>query len=241
VHKVREAWLLDLGVREYREVWALQKELVRKRAADEVPDLLILVEHPHVITLGRGCRSRPAKLDVPIYEVERGGEATYHGPGQLVGYPIVKLEGPRRDLHLYLRDLEEVLIETLADFALPAGRVPQATGVWTKSAPPRKIASIGIAVRSWVTYHGFALNVSTDLSFFKLISPCGFDPSVITSMERELGGNVSMEAVKESLKVHFAERFRLSFSPHGGGRYHLDCSRIPTHRMERGLQGEGQL
>jgi lipoate-protein ligase B len=209
---VREAWLLDLGVREYHEVWALQKELVLKRGAAEIPDLLILVEHPHVITLGRRCSYQPAKLDVPVYEVERGGEATYHGPGQLVGYPIMKLEGPRRDLHRYLRDLEEVLIETLDEFAIPAGRMPGATGVWTRSAPPRKIASIGIAVRSWVTYHGFALNVSTDLSYFQLISPCGFDSSVMTSMEQELGEHVGMGAVKERLKVQFAERFGLSFS-----------------------------
>jgi len=209
---VSETWLLDLGFRDYVETWQLQKELVRKRARDEIPDLLIFVEHPHVITLGRARPSRPpiraAKLDVPVYRIERGGEATYHGPGQLVGYPILKLEGDRRDLHRYLCDLEEILIKTLGDFGLAAQRLPQATGVWTASHPPKKIASIGVAVRRWVTYHGFALNVTTDLKYFQLISPCGFDGSVMTSMERELGRKIDLDEVKARIISQYERCFR---------------------------------
>jgi lipoyl(octanoyl) transferase len=198
--------LLDLGTRDYAEVWRLQHELVAQRIRDEIPDMLILVEHPSVITYGRRRSSyRPLQvshLPFPVYEVERGGEATYHGPGQLIGYPIVKLEGSRRDLHRYLRDLEELLICTLGDFAISSQREPGATGIWTSQAPARKIASIGIAVSHWVTYHGFALNVSTDVNDFRFISPCGFNSSVMTSMERELGQSVSLDAVKERLLAH---------------------------------------
>lgn len=206
---VREAWLLDLGLREYAEVWELQRELVARRAYREIPDVLILVEHPHVITLGRKCPTRnPLQapgMSIPVYEVERGGEATYHGPGQLVGYPIMKLEGERQDLHRYLRDLEGLLIRTLRDFGIPSQRRPGATGVWTKRN--KKIASIGIAVRHWVTYHGFALNVSTDLRYFQHIHPCGFDGSIMTSMECELGQVVDFEEIKRRMIAHYEECF----------------------------------
>jgi lipoate-protein ligase B len=213
------AWLLDLGLRDYREVWDLQHTLVERRLRDEIPDVLILVEHPPVITLGR---KRPAKdplrwprerveaLGIAVYEVERGGEATFHGPGQLVGYPIIKLEGERRDLHRYLRDLEALLIDALGDFGLRAQRLAGATGVWTSGLIPRKIVSIGVAARRWVTYHGFALNVSVDLSFFELISPCGFEGAIMTSLERELGCPVPMEQVKGYVTQHFEKRFDCS-------------------------------
>lgn len=209
----REAWLLDLGLQDYRDVWELQQRLVERRIRDEIPDVLILVEHPHVITLGRKRRSPtlmkipPSNLEIPVYKIERGGEATYHGPGQLVGYPVIKLEGERRDLHRYLRDLEAFLIDVLSDFGIAARRRPGATGVWTAGTPSRKIASIGIAVRRWVSYHGFALNVSTDLECFRLISPCGFDGSVMTSMGEELGQEIGPDGVKERIVTRFAERF----------------------------------
>jgi len=212
-----EAWLLDLGLRDYREAWELQKELVTRRVRGEIPDVLVLVEHPHVITLGRKRPAQPPLRtptlppEVRVYEVERGGEATYHGPGQLVGYPILRLEGEERGLHRYLRELEELLLDVLQDFGIEAQRREGATGVWTPAG--KKIASIGVAVRRWVTYHGFALNVSTDLSYFRWISPCGFPGSVMTSMERELGRPVPMEAVKERVGVRFAERFRRELRP----------------------------
>jgi lipoyl(octanoyl) transferase len=203
------AWLLDLGLREYRDVWALQHRLVEQRIRDEIPDVCIFVEHPHAITLGRKSPKRSPirtpQVEIPVYEIERGGEATYHGPGQLVGYPILKLEGERRDLHRYLRDLERALIDVLGDFGISAGRRPGATGVWTPEG--KKIASIGVAVRRWVTYHGFALNVNTDLRYFRLISPCGFDGSVMTSMGRELGRDVPMEVVRERTAARLEERF----------------------------------
>lgn len=207
----RETWFLDLGMVDYGEVWTLQKELVERRSLHEIPDVLIVVEHPHVITLGR---KRPLQssfhapdLHIPVYYIERGGAATYHGPGQLVGYPIVKLEGNDRDLHRYLRDLEEFLIETLRDFGIACQRKSGATGVWTTKPVSRKIASMGVAVRHWTTYHGFALNVSTDLRYFRLISPCGFDASIMTSMEQELGEAVHLTAVQERLRQHYEECF----------------------------------
>jgi lipoate-protein ligase B len=182
---VSEIWRVDLGRRPYRSVWELQKRLVERRIAGLVPDLVLLVEHDPVVTLGRSVRGARASLaGVPVYEVERGGDLTYHGPGQLVGYPILQLEGARRDLHRYLRDLEEVLLRALARFGIRAERNPGLTGVW---AGGRKLASIGVAVRRWVTYHGFALNVSTDLSAFQSLEPCKLPGAVMGSMAEALG------------------------------------------------------
>ena len=178
------AWrVLDLGTREYDQTRADQLELVAQRQRDEVPDTLMLVEHPHVFTLGRS-RAAVANVlapgDVPVIEIERGGDVTYHGPGQLVAYPIVLLrEGPERDLHAFLRNLEEAVIATCARFGIEAGREPGKTGVWTAG---KKLCSMGIACRKWVTFHGLALNVTTDLSYFHRINPCGFDSDVMRSM-----------------------------------------------------------
>jgi lipoate-protein ligase B len=174
--------LLDLGRRGYRDAWARQLELLAARQRGEIPDTLVTVEHDHVITLGRRRDARTNVLaagDVPVVDVERGGDVTYHGPGQLVAYPIVLLRDGERDLHRFLRNLEEGIIRTLADLGLDAGRKPGATGVWVGE---KKIASIGIACRKWVTFHGLALNVSTDLAYFHRIVPCGFDASVMTSI-----------------------------------------------------------
>ncbi len=187
-----ELLLKDLGRRPYAEVLELQRELCRQRVSGSLQqDVLLLVEHEPVVTLGRSTRpaSVPAagteleRRGVGVFEVERGGDATYHGPGQLVGYPIVDLRQHRQDLHWYLRRLEDVLIQALGNLGVEADRNPGLTGVWTAG---RKIASIGIHVKQWVTLHGFALNVTTDLDYFDLIIPCGIQDVVMTSVAEEL-------------------------------------------------------
>ena len=167
-----------LGRTPYAEAHALQRRLVDQRLAGEVGDVLLLTEHDPVVTVGRGADSASvAHLELPVVEVERGGEATYHGPGQLVVYPILLLPEERRDLHRYLRDLEEVVIRMLAEVEIEGARRDGLTGVWVGE---RKIASIGVAVRRWVTWHGFALNLATDLEVFRAFRPCGLDPDVMT-------------------------------------------------------------
>lgn len=169
-----------LGLTVYGETHALQRDLVDRRADGTIGDVVLLTEHEPVITLGRGTpRDARLEVDVPIVEVERGGEATYHGPGQLVVYPILELSGERRDLRRYLRDLEDVVLGVLAEFDLEGERRAGHTGVWIAG---RKICSIGVAVRRWVTYHGFALNLQTDLSAFEGMRPCGLDPAVMTRL-----------------------------------------------------------
>jgi lipoyl(octanoyl) transferase len=181
----------NLGVVPYADALALQRQLAEERIAGRIPDTLLLLEHPSVITLGRGTKATSLPLDadalrrrgIEVFEIERGGDVTYHGPGQLVGYPILNLQQHKSDLHWYLRQIEETLIVALAGFGIVAGRNSGYTGVWTQG---RKIASIGIHVRQWVTWHGFALNVTTELSPFSLIVPCGIPDVVMTSVEREL-------------------------------------------------------
>jgi len=196
--------LLDRGREPYQETWGLQKDMVRRRAEGEVDaDTLILVEHDHVITLGRKTTPENFKpQDIPVFQVERGGDATYHGPGQLVGYPIVRLATP--NVQRFVRDLEEVLIQSTRSFGVESVRVEGHPGVWVGG---RKVASIGVAVTNWVTFHGFALNVNTDLSYFSLIKPCGLDPEKITSMKQVLGREVSFEQVKAEVVRRFAEVF----------------------------------
>lgn len=201
--------LLDLGREEYGRTWELQKRLVDLRAADRVQDTLVLVEHEPVITLGK--KTTPENFrpqDIPVFQVERGGDATFHGPGQLVGYPVVKLHQP--DVHRFLRQLEEVVIRTAADFGVAAGRNEGHTGVWVGA---KKLASIGVAVSSWVTYHGFALNVNTDLRYFRLIRPCGLDPDTMTSMEALAGREFSMHRVKERVAENFSGVFGVRLEP----------------------------
>lgn len=188
-----------LGRVPYAEALELQRRLAEDRIAGRIPDTLLLLEHPPVVTLGRGTRAsslpvRPEALSargIEVHEIERGGDVTYHGPGQLVGYPILHLQELTPDLHWYLRQLEEVLIRALAAFDIPAERNPGYTGVWTRG---RKIASIGIHVRQWVTWHGFALNVTTDLSAFDFIVPCGIPDVVMTSVVKESAGAAAMPA-----------------------------------------------
>jgi lipoate-protein ligase B len=208
----KPAQLLDLGTREYGEVWELQRELVGKRQRDEIPDTLVLVEHPHVITLGRGTHKENvlAPGDTPLFEIERGGDVTYHGPGQLVGYPILLMREPERDLHLYLRNLEEALLRTVGAFGIPGERKDGWTGVWTGGGA-RKLASIGVAVKKWVTLHGFALNVSTDLTRFAAINPCGLEATTMGSMESVLGRPVSLADVKREAAVQMGAVFDRTF------------------------------
>ncbi|MGA2411048.1 MAG: lipoyl(octanoyl) transferase LipB, partial [Candidatus Binataceae bacterium] len=175
-----------LGPVEYPAALALQDALVAARLSNQIGDTLLLLEHPHVFTLGRGADERfllnpPA--GVPIHRVSRGGQVTYHGPGQLIGYPILKLEGPSRDVHRYLRALEQVIIGALAWLQIDAGRRDKLTGVWIG---PRKIASIGVGLRRWVTFHGFAINVAPEMAYFDTIVPCGIDGCQMTSIADEI-------------------------------------------------------
>ncbi len=176
-----------LGRTRYEEAHALQQELVQQRIAGELGDLLLLTEHEPVVTVGRGTPAEEQRLlataGIPVIEVERGGEATYHGPGQLVAYPILALPEGRRDLHRYLRDLEEVVIGVLAELALEGLRRPGLTGVWIGA---RKVCSIGVAVRRWVTWHGLALNLHTDLAPFRRFHPCGLAPDVMTRVDEHV-------------------------------------------------------
>lgn len=187
-----EFLVVDLGLRKYAEALAFQRAVAESRIAKRIDrDVLILVEHPPVITLGRtakdahliASREELAARGVELFEVERGGDVTFHGPGQLVGYPIVDLTEHKRDLHWYLRQVEEVIIRAVAGLGVKAERKAGKTGVWTRG---RKLASIGVHARQWVTWHGFALNVTTNLSYFDLMVPCGIADVVMTSVEREL-------------------------------------------------------
>ena len=200
-----------LGLVPYPEAWALQNRLADARRAGLAPDTLILLEHPHTYTIGRsGTRdhvflteSELAVRGITCVDVDRGGDVTYHGPGQLVGYPIFDL-GPQPDVGRYLRNLEDCLIETLADFGIAAGRLSGYTGVWIGD---RKIAAIGVKVSQGVTTHGFALNVSTDLSLFTHILPCGIPDKGVTSMALEVGRAPAMTEVEARVMAHFSNRF----------------------------------
>lgn len=207
-------WAMQLGRYDYGRAWDLQGELARARHAEQIPDLFLLVEHEHVYTLGRAGRDENVLWDeshlrrrgVQIYHVDRGGDVTYHGPGQAVGYPIVSLRSRGLDAHKYLRDLEEVLLRTLADFGIAGRRADGMTGVWVDNA---KIAAIGVKFTRAVTSHGFALNVNTDLSYFSGIVPCGLTNRNVTSMEALLGQSVDMAVVQKSLTAHFGAVFEL--------------------------------
>ncbi|MDE2179549.1 MAG: lipoyl(octanoyl) transferase LipB [candidate division NC10 bacterium] len=210
--------LIDLGLVPYADALTLQRRLATLRAEDRLGDVLLFVEHPPVVTLGRAGRkthlrvqeSSLASLGVEFFEVERGGDMTYHGPGQLVGYPILKLADHGRDVHQYLRQLEEVLIETLANFGITAGRSLGRTGVWIGES---KIASLGIHVSRWVTRHGFALNVNMDLAPFTLIVPCGIQGVKVTSMAQELSRPISIREVTAVLAERFEVEFGVSLAP----------------------------
>jgi lipoyl(octanoyl) transferase len=196
-----------LGLVDYAAALELQNTAVAARLRDTIGDTLLLLEHPHVFTLGRGADASNiinAPADVPIYRVSRGGQVTYHGPGQLIGYPIVKLSGARRDISRYLRRLEQSLIGALREFGIEASRRDGMTGVW---AGPRKIGSIGVGIRRWVTLHGFALNVTTDLDYFDAIVPCGIEGCRMTSIAALGYPQVTVAQFADALEHSFAEVF----------------------------------
>ena len=214
-------WVVDLGLIRYEPAFELQRTLVAARKADAVPDVLLLCEHPHVITLGRnGHRDNLLasahllrQMNVEFHATDRGGDITYHGPGQIVGYPILNLAAIRRDIGWYMRQLEETLIRATADVGLTAGRRAGMTGVWVENAgsreadPLEKIAAIGVHLSRWITSHGFAYNVSTDWRYFDLIVPCGLQGKRATSLERFLGSTVQRERISEGIVKHFGELF----------------------------------
>lgn len=202
-----------LGLVPYADALVLQEELVRRRRAGEIEDQLLLLEHPHVITLGTASHSDHVLVDeaerkllgIELFETGRGGDVTYHGPGQLIGYPILDLKPDRQDLHRYVRDIEEALIRGLSDFGLDGGRIGGLTGVWLGR---EKVAAIGVRVSSgWITSHGFALNVDTDLRFFGSIVPCGIRQHGVTSVSRALGREVDAGEVADAVARSFAEVF----------------------------------
>jgi len=228
---VKQALIIDLGRIEYGEAWELQRRLVAARKAALVPDLLLLCEHPHTITLGRNgkldhLRASPERLrqlDVAFFETDRGGDITYHGPGQLVGYPILDLAGTRRDVSWYVCGLEEIMIRTAAQWGIAARRIPGRRGVWVETAAgpngeaieEQKLGAIGVHLSRWVTSHGFALNVSTALHFFDLIVPCGIAGKRATSLEKLLGRTVEPREVAASVTAHFGDVFTLPWRPAG--------------------------
>jgi len=207
---MRKCCLRELGRTDYSTALELQRQLIAERQQGLIPDQLLLLEHPHVITLGRNGHAAnlltsPEVLDragIAFYPTDRGGDVTYHGPGQLVGYPILDLREWKRDVGAYVRAVEQAIIDTLADYGISAGRIPKLTGVWVDD---RKIAAIGVHISRWVTSHGFALNVSTDLSYFQYIVPCGLTKPV-TSMAA-LGVRASLEEVGQTLAAHFGRVF----------------------------------
>ncbi len=196
----------DWGRREYAPALEEMRRLRAARRRGEIPDTLLLVEHPPVITVGvQGADGDTLPPGIPVVPVERGGKSTYHGPGQLVGYPIVDLDVRGRDIRRFVGDVEEVVVEALATVGVPAGRRTGQRGVWVEER--RKIASVGIAVEEWVAFHGFALNVGTDLSVFAAFHPCGLPGQVMTSVSRELGRPVPTEALKAPVLSAWASVF----------------------------------
>jgi lipoate-protein ligase B len=209
----RSGYIVDLGIIDYGKAWELQHQLWSKRVEQELPDLLLILEHPHVITLGRrGNRSHliasPEILEekkIPIFHVERGGDVTYHGPGQLVVYPILELKDYGYRLIQYISQLEEVILCVLNDFGIEGRRDPLNRGVWVDG---EKIASVGVAIKRWVSFHGFSLNYQTDLKYFELINPCGLEGKKMTSMIKLLGEKVPRGKLVGRISFHFKEIFQ---------------------------------
>lgn len=209
---MNELKILDLGTRGYKESWDLQKELHSKRVAEEIQDTLILVQHNPVVTIGKSGKAENIKVPVKyleekgieLYHIERGGDVTFHGPGQLVGYPIFNIKKGLAGIRPFIEKIEDAIIATLIDFGIPADKREKMIGVWVGE---KKICSIGIAVKRWVSFHGFALNVSTDLRYFDLINPCGFKEIKMTSMQEILKCKIEMDIVKKSIIHNFVKIF----------------------------------
>ena len=208
----RKLTYCDLGFINYKEAWDLQKEMFSKRVSEEIEDHLLLLEHPNTYTLGKtadrlnlkGSEDYLKKNQISVYDIDRGGDITYHGPGQVVGYPIIDLNNWYKDTHKYLRALEEVIIKTSAEFNLFCERNPKYTGVWIND---KKIAAFGIKVSRWITMHGFAFNVNTDLNLFNGIIPCGIQDKSVTSLREELVREIDVQEVKDKLLNNFKEIF----------------------------------
>lgn len=224
----KQLQLQDLGLKDYKETWQYQESLFaaiidikiknrREAAGLQTPNHFLFVEHPHVYTLGKSGdldnllipKDTLAAIGATFYKINRGGDITYHGPGQIVGYPILDLENFFTDIHKYLRLLEEVIIKTLAEYGIKGGRSKGETGVWIDTGTPfaRKICAMGIRSSRWVTMHGFALNVNTNLGYFDHIIPCGIRGKAVTSLEVELGKKIELNEVKEKILIHFKELF----------------------------------
>jgi lipoyl(octanoyl) transferase len=219
---MNDCWSIDLGLIGYADAYALQKRIVAARKADAIKDVLLFCENPHVITQGRNGKREHLlaservlrQKNVGYFETSRGGDVTYHGPGQIVGYPLLNLGAIKRDVVWYVRMLEEVMIQATADFGPSAYRVPGKTGIWVQAgAAEDKLGAIGVHISRWVTSHGFAYNVSTDLRYFDLIVPCGIADRKATSLEKILNRAVSSQDVKDSLLRHFGEVFGLRIVP----------------------------
>ncbi|RMD50872.1 MAG: lipoyl(octanoyl) transferase LipB [Ignavibacteria bacterium] len=202
----------DLGLIDYKEAWDLQKNVFNAVHAGDLNDTFFLLEHPHTYTLGKVAdrNNLIASVDylrekgIKVYDIDRGGDITYHGPGQIVGYAIINLKTWKQDTHAYLRNLEETIIATCSDYGLPTGRVEGLTGVWIED---RKICAIGIKVSRWITMHGFAFNVNTDLELFKGIIPCGINDKEVTSLNKELGKEFDLKEVKQKIVDNFSKLF----------------------------------
>ena len=211
---MRQVEVRRLGTVPYAEALAMQRALVEERRAERVPDLLLLLQHPPVITVGvrgDGGRSnivaspeRLAEIGIEVHETGRGGDVTYHGPGQIVGYPILDLRPDRCDVHRYVRDVEEVMIRTCAEYGVEAARISGLTGAWVGA---EKIGAIGVRISRWITSHGFAFNVSTNLDHFKLIVPCGIGDRGVTSLERATGRRLAIDAVEDVVIRQFCDVF----------------------------------
>jgi lipoyl(octanoyl) transferase len=204
----------QLGLTGYGSALEIQKLRVAERKAGKIPDTLLLLEHPHVYTLGRNARhenllihpSRLQAIGAEVFQTDRGGDITYHGPGQLVGYPVIDLTCHRRDIAWYMRSLEEVFIGVAADFGITAGRIPSLTGVWVQNA---KLVAMGVHISRWITSHGFAFNVRPDLAYFQWIVPCGIPNKGVTSLEKLLARGVTMQEAAERVIAHFGRVFEM--------------------------------
>lgn len=231
----KKAQFIDLGLVDYKEAWDYQarmserilavKSANRSRSGDDqrpTDNYVIFCEHPHVFTLGKSgdeknlliAKEDLSSIAASYYHINRGGDITYHGPGQIVGYPVIDMENFFTDIHRYMRTLEEAVIQTLAEYSITAGRIPGLTGVWIDPDQPdaRKICALGVKTSRWVTMHGFAFNVNTDLRYFDYIIPCGIAEKSVTSMEKELGRKVNMSDVEEVLREKFRQQFGMEWA-----------------------------
>lgn len=212
----KECKVLKLGIVDYGKAYELQKSLLQEKIEGSNVDYLILLQHNPVITIGRNGNNKNILVSesllkshkIELYEIERGGDVTYHGPGQITGYPIIDLRHFKKDVHWYIRNLEEVIIRVLSEYGIKGKRVDEYTGVWVGD---EKIAAIGVAIKRWITFHGFAFNVYPDLSYFKLINPCGITDKGVTSLEKVLGCKVNIKEVEQAIIYKFLDLFDINF------------------------------